>query len=88
MSRQAQAERELLARVMLGDAEKQIASKFVEAADIYAKSPAALELRAMNIIYETTKERGATILMPTSMVNAMNPIGMLGLAAATRQTVE
>ena len=84
MSRQAQAERELLARVMLGDAEKQIASKFVEAADIYAKSPAALELRAMNIIYETTKERGATILMPTSMVNAMNPIGMLGLAAATR----
>jgi len=85
MSRQAQAERELLARVMLGDAEKQIASKFVEAADIYAKSPAALELRAMNIIYETTKERGATILMPTSMVNAMNPIGMLGLAAATRQ---
>jgi len=86
MSRQAQAERELLARVMLGDAEKQIASKFVEAADIYAKSPAALELRAMNIIYETTKERGATILMPTSMVNAMNPIGMLGLAAATRQT--
>jgi regulator of protease activity HflC (stomatin/prohibitin superfamily) len=86
MSRQAQAERELLARVMLGDAEKQIASKFVEAADIYARSPAALELRAMNIIYETTKERGATILMPTSMVNAMNPIGMLGLAAATRQT--
>jgi len=86
MSRQAQAERELLARVMLGDAEKQIASKFVEAADIYARSPAALELRAMNIIYETTKERGATILIPTSMVNAMNPIGMLGLAAATRQT--
>ncbi len=88
MSRQAQAERELLARVMLGDAEKQIASKFVEAADIYAKSPAALELRAMNIIYETTKERGATILMPTSMVNAMNPIGMLGLAAAVRQTTD
>ena len=86
MSRQAQAERELLARVMLGDAEKQIAAKFVEAADIYAKSPAALELRAMNIIYETTKERGATILMPTSMVNAMNPVGMLGLAAAMRQT--
>ena len=85
MSRQAQAERELLARVMLGDAEKQIAAKFVEAADIYAKSPAALELRAMNIIYETTKERGATILMPTSMVNAMNPVSALGAVAAAQQ---
>ena len=85
MSRQAQAERELLARVMLGDAEKQIAAKFVEAAEIYAKSPAALELRAMNIIYETTKERGATILMPTSMVNAMNPVSALGAVAAAQQ---
>jgi len=85
MSRQAQAERELLARVMLGDAEKQIAIKFVEAADIYARSPAALELRAMNIIYETTKERGATILMPTSMVNAMNPVSALGAVAAAQQ---
>jgi TPP-dependent pyruvate/acetoin dehydrogenase alpha subunit len=57
----------------LGQAEQEIAQKFVEAADIYARSPAALQLRAMNIIYETTKERGATILMPTSMVDAMNP---------------
>ncbi len=53
-----------------------MAKKFVEAAEIYAQSPAALQLRAMNIIYETTKERGATILMPTSMVDAMNPVGM------------
>jgi len=82
MSRQAQAEREKLARVLLGQAEQEIAQKFVEAADIYARSPAALQLRAMNIIYETTKERGATILIPTAMVDSMNP-GVVGLVAAT-----
>jgi regulator of protease activity HflC (stomatin/prohibitin superfamily) len=82
MSRQAQAERERLARVLLGQAEQEIAQKFVEAADIYARSPAALQLRAMNIIYETTKERGATILIPTTMVDAMNPAGAVGLVAA------
>jgi regulator of protease activity HflC (stomatin/prohibitin superfamily) len=82
MSRQAQAERERLARVLLGQAEQEIAQKFVEAADIYARSPAALQLRAMNIIYETTKERGATILIPTAMVDSMNPAGAIGLVAA------
>jgi regulator of protease activity HflC (stomatin/prohibitin superfamily) len=81
MSRQAQAERERLARVLLGQAEQEVAIKFVEAADIYARSPAALQLRAMNIIYETTKERGATILMPSAMVDAMNPGAVLGLAS-------
>jgi len=73
MSRQAQAEREKQARVTLGAAEEEVAQKFVNAAKLYAQSPEALQLRAMNIIYETTKERGATILMPTSMVDAMNP---------------
>jgi regulator of protease activity HflC (stomatin/prohibitin superfamily) len=73
MSRQAQAEREKQARVILGSAEAAIAGQFVEAATTYANHPWALQLRAMNIIYETTKERGATILMPTSMVDAMNP---------------
>jgi regulator of protease activity HflC (stomatin/prohibitin superfamily) len=72
MSRQAQAEREKEARVILGSAEAAIAEKFVEAAKTYGNSPAALHLRAMNIIYETTKERGATILMPTSMVDSMS----------------
>jgi len=72
MSRQAQAEREKEARVILGSAEAEIAAKFVEAARTYANEPAALHLRAMNIIYETTKERGATILMPTSMVDSMS----------------
>jgi regulator of protease activity HflC (stomatin/prohibitin superfamily) len=73
MSRQAQAEREKQARVILGSAEAEIAGKFVEAAQVYAGHPVALQLRAMNIIYETTKERGATILMPSSMVDSLNP---------------
>src|SRR5665213_3325244 len=81
MSRQAQAEREKQARVILGSAEAAIAGKFVEAAEIYAGHPVALQLRAMNIIYETTKERGATILMPSSMVDSLNP-SAAGLAFA------
>ncbi len=80
MSRQAQAEREKQARVILGSAEAEIAGKFVEASKIYADHPAALQLRAMNIIYETTKERGTTILIPTSMVDSMNPASVLVLA--------
>jgi regulator of protease activity HflC (stomatin/prohibitin superfamily) len=80
MSRQAQAEREKQARVILGSAEAEIAGKFVEASRIYAEHPAALQLRAMNIIYETTKERGTTILIPTSMVDSMNPAAALSLA--------
>lgn len=79
MSRQAQAEREKQARVILGS-EAAIAGKFVEAAMTYADHPTALQLRAMNIIYETTKERGATILIPTSMVDSMNPVVALALA--------
>jgi regulator of protease activity HflC (stomatin/prohibitin superfamily) len=80
MSRQAQAEREKQARVILGSAEAAIAGKFVEASMTYADHPTALQLRAMNIIYETTKERGATILIPTSMVDSMNPVVALALA--------
>jgi regulator of protease activity HflC (stomatin/prohibitin superfamily) len=85
MSRQAQAEREKQARVILGSAEAAIAGKFVEAADIYAGHPAALQLRAMNIIYEATKERGATILIPSSMVDSLNPsVATLALAVASK----
>jgi regulator of protease activity HflC (stomatin/prohibitin superfamily) len=80
MSRQAQAEREKQARVTLGAAEEEVAQKFVNAARLYMQSPEALQLRAMNIIYETTKERGATILMPSSMVDAMNPAVAMALA--------
>src|SRR5215212_7831553 len=81
MSRQAQAEREKQARVILGAAEAEIAGSFVEAAKLYAHHPAALQLRAMNIIYETTKERGTTILIPTSMVDSMNPASALSLVS-------
>ncbi len=89
MSRQAQAQREKEARVILGSAEAAIAAKFVEAAKTYAGEPAALHLRAMNIIYETTKERGATILRPTSMVDSMSvalPAAVLSRADAAGKT--
>jgi regulator of protease activity HflC (stomatin/prohibitin superfamily) len=89
MSRQAQAEREKQARVILGSAEAAIAGQFVEAANTYAGHPEALQLRAMNIIYETTKERGATILMPSSMVDSMNPYGnTLALAVAGNEVLK
>jgi regulator of protease activity HflC (stomatin/prohibitin superfamily) len=89
MSRQAQAEREKQARVILGSAEAAIAGKFVEAANSYAGNPVALQLRAMNIIYETTKERGATILMPTSMVDSLNPSATtLALALASKDVLK
>jgi regulator of protease activity HflC (stomatin/prohibitin superfamily) len=84
MSRQAQAEREKQARVILGSAEVEIAGQFVEAAKLYGDHPAALQLRAMNIVYETTKERGTTILMPSSMVDAMNPGVAVALSAAAK----
>lgn len=87
MSRQAQAEREKQARVILGSAEAEIAGKFVEAAKTYGDNAAALHLRSMNIIYETTKERGTTILIPTSMVNSMNiavPLAMAGTESAPK----
>lgn len=84
MSRQAQAEREKEARVILGSAEAEIAAKFVEAARTYGSDPAALHLRAMNIIYETTKERGATILLPTTMVDSMS----VALPAALGQAAQ
>jgi regulator of protease activity HflC (stomatin/prohibitin superfamily) len=88
MSRQAQAERERHARVILGSAEAEVAAKFVEAAKTYADHPMAFQLRAMNIIYETTKERGATILIPSAMVDAMNPSSALAFALAARPPVD
>ena len=84
MSRQAQAEREKQARIILGSAEAEVASRFVEAARIYAGQPGALQLRAMNIVYETTKERGTTILIPSAMVDSMNPAAV-ALAVAPRE---
>jgi regulator of protease activity HflC (stomatin/prohibitin superfamily) len=85
MSRQAQAEREKAARVILGSAEEEVARKFLEAANTYGHNPVALQLRAMNIIYETTKERGSTILIPSAMVDSLNVGGVMGLTAAAGQ---
>lgn len=86
MSRQAQAEREKEARVILGSAEAEVAAKFLEAATTYAHSPVALQLRAMNIIYEATKERGSTVLIPSAMVDSFNVPGVLGLTSVMSTT--
>ncbi|MEJ2252662.1 MAG: slipin family protein [Candidatus Lokiarchaeota archaeon] len=71
MSRQAQAERERQARVILAGSEEQIADKFINAAHIYEKDQVALNLRAMNILYESMKEKGAWIIVPSDMVNIL-----------------
>ncbi len=85
MSRQAQAEREKAARVILGSAEQEIAQKFLDAANTYGHNPVALQLRAMNIIYETTKERGSTVLIPSTMVDSFNVPGIVGMTGALAQ---
>jgi regulator of protease activity HflC (stomatin/prohibitin superfamily) len=85
MSRQAQAEREKQARIILGEAELAIAHSFAEAAKSYEHNPTALHLRAMNMLYEGLKEKGALMLIPSSAVESMGMGGMLG-AAALRQS--
>ena len=81
MSKQAQAERERQARIILGTAETEIASKFVEAAQPYQNNPVAVHLRAMNMLYEGLKEKGSMIIVPSSAVETMNLGAMGGLAA-------
>ncbi len=85
MSREAQASREKQARIILGQAEVEIATLFQEAARSYHDNPTALHLRAMNILYEGLKEKGALMLVPSTAVESMGLGGLLG-AAATRQT--
>src|SRR5215831_4909802 len=84
MSREAQAAREKQARIILGQAELEIAHSFEEAAKSYQHNPTALHLRAMNMLYEGLKEKGALMLIPSSAVESMGMGGMLG-AAALRQ---
>jgi regulator of protease activity HflC (stomatin/prohibitin superfamily) len=84
MSREAQAAREKQARIILGQAEMEIANSFHEAAKAYHDNPTALHLRAMNMLYEGLKEKGALMLVPSSAVESMGMGGMLG-AAALRQ---
>jgi len=81
MSRQAQAERERQARVILGESEKQIAESFRQASLAYVDNPTALHLRAMNMLFEGLQERGALIIVPSSAVETMSLGGMAGLTA-------
>jgi regulator of protease activity HflC (stomatin/prohibitin superfamily) len=79
MSRQAQAERERQARIILGQAETEISDKFVRAAQAYAENPVALHLRAMNMLYEAIKEKGSMVIVPSTAVETMG----LGTTLAT-----
>lgn len=84
MSRQAQAERERQARIILAESETQIAAKFMEAAVLYEQSPTALHLRAMNMLYEGMKDKGSMIVVPSSALDTMN-LGALNYAALKPQ---
>jgi regulator of protease activity HflC (stomatin/prohibitin superfamily) len=81
MSRQAQAERERQARVILGESEKQIAQSFADASQAYRDNPTALHLRAMNMLFEGLKEKGALVIVPSSAVDTMNLGGLSGMVA-------
>lgn len=87
MSREAQAAREKQARIILGQAEVEIAHSFEEAARSYQNNPTALHLRAMNMLYEGLKEKGALMLVPSSAVESMGMGGLLGAAALRQQTL-
>jgi regulator of protease activity HflC (stomatin/prohibitin superfamily) len=81
MSRQAQAERERQARIILGTAETEISEKFAMASQVYATNPVALHLRAMNMLYEAIKEKGSMVIVPSSAVETMGLGGLLGTSA-------
>ena len=87
MSRQAQAERERQARVILGESEKQIADSFAEASKAYADNPTALHLRAMNMLFEGLKEKGALVIVPSSAVDTMNLGGLSGIVSMAQQNL-
>ncbi len=87
MSREAQASREKSARIILGQAEVEIAHLFFEAAKSYENNPTALHLRAMNILYEGLKEKGALMVVPSNVVESMGLGGMMGAAALRQQSL-
>ena len=87
MSRQAQAERERQARVILGESEMQIAASFAEASQAYADNPTALHLRAMNMLFEGLKEKGALVIVPSSAVDTMNLGAMGGIVSLAQQNL-
>jgi regulator of protease activity HflC (stomatin/prohibitin superfamily) len=83
MSMQAQAERERQARVILGDSERQVAEKFVEAARTYANDPVAFHLRGMNMLYEGLKQNSTIVIVPSSAIETMELGGLAGMTALT-----
>jgi len=85
MSRQAQAERERQARIILGTAETEISEKFAKASEVYINNPTALHLRAMNMLYEAMKEKGSMVIVPSTAVETMGLGGLLSLASMKRQ---
>ena len=85
MSREAQATREKQARVILSQAEVEIAKSFETAAESYQNNPMALQLRAMNMLYEGIKEKGALMMVPSSAVESLGMGGMMGSAALMQQ---
>jgi regulator of protease activity HflC (stomatin/prohibitin superfamily) len=87
MSREAQAAREKQARIILGQAEMEIANSFHQAAKVYHDNPTALHLRAMNMLYEGLKEKGALMLVPSTAVESMGMGGLLGAAAMRQATL-
>lgn len=84
MSRQAQAERERQARIILGTAETEISVKFAEASKVYIDNPVALHLRAMNMLYEALKEKGSMVIVPSSAVETMGLGGMMGMTSLAK----
>jgi regulator of protease activity HflC (stomatin/prohibitin superfamily) len=87
MSQQAQAERERQSRVILGEAEMQVAESFAEASRAYVNNPTALHLRAMNMLFEGLKEKGALVIVPSSAVDTMNLGGLSGMTALAQQNL-
>lgn len=87
MSRQAQAERERQARVILGESEKQIAASFAEASQAYISNPTALHLRAMNMLFEGLKEKGALVIVPSSAIDTMNLGGLSGMISLAQNNL-
>ena len=88
MSQQAQAERERQSRVILGEAEMQVAESFSEASKAYINNPTALHLRAMNMLFEGLKDKGALVIVPSSAVETMNLGGLTGLVSLAQKTTQ
>jgi regulator of protease activity HflC (stomatin/prohibitin superfamily) len=88
MSRQAQAERERQARVILGESEMQIAHSFSTASEAYVNNPTALHLRAMNMLFEGLKEKGALVIVPSSAVDTMNLGGLSGMVSLAQNSIK